>query len=147
MVLVQALANTILQRSFEERIRITPMKLQKLLYFICADYMKKNNKPLISENFEVWKYGPVLSSIYYEFQSYGAKPITQFAKDAQGNVYIVNQENDKILSSINSIWNTYKDYTGIELSKMTHKENSAWYKAYISNEPYLRDEDIKNEEF
>lgn len=70
MVSVQAFANTVLKKSFEELIQVSPMKLQKLLYFIYADYLKKTKEPLLSEKFQVWQYGPVLSSAYYEFKSW-----------------------------------------------------------------------------
>lgn len=123
--------NNILSRSFDEKIDISPMKLQKLLYFIACEYYKKTNSSLFSEPFEVWKYGPVLSSIYSEFKSYGKEPITAYAKDAKGNSYKINENVEPTLkASIDSIWNSFKGMNAIALSQITHKEGSAWSCAY-----------------
>lgn len=146
MVSVQALANTVLKKSFDEKIPVTPMKLQKLLYFICAQYMKNNDgKPLISERFEVWQYGPVLSSAYYEFNAFRARPIQRFAKDAQGTAYIINPDSEDIMRAIDQIWHKYKHYTAAELSSMTHQPGSAWTKAHERSDLYLREEDMIDE--
>lgn len=146
MVSVQALANSILKRSFEESIVVTPMKLQKLLYFIYRDYLKNNHEPLFGENFQVWQYGPVLSSVYDEFKSFRASPIDRFAKDAQDRVFVINEKNvNEVGQSINRVWEKYKMKDGIELSKMTHEPGTAWDKAYKDERSYLKDEDILDE--
>ena len=55
MISPQVLANTILKKAFEEDIPVTPMKLQKLVYFICREYMQNNDgEDLISEDFLAW---------------------------------------------------------------------------------------------
>lgn len=145
MITVQALANTVLKKAFEESINITPMKLQKLLYFIYRDYLQNTNNPLFKEDFLVWKYGPVLSSVYYEFNSFGANPINRFARDAKGKVFWANNSDKQLTKSINTVWNKYKGLSGIELSQITHKPGSAWYKAYQQRNTTLKDEDIKND--
>lgn len=48
--------NNILQRSLSENIPVTPMKLQRLLYFVACAYQKRTGSPLLAEQFEVWKY-------------------------------------------------------------------------------------------
>lgn len=146
MISVQALCNTLLKRSFDENISVSPMKLQKLLYFIYRNYYQINGKPLFSEDFEAWQYGPVLRSVYDEFKTYGASNIDKFSKTANGDVYVINEDSNSSLQNIiDAVWDKYKCYTGIELSKITHKEGGAWRKAYISGETTLNDEDIKND--
>ena len=39
---------------------ITPLKLQKLLYFAQGNYLAKYNMPLFDEDFEAWIHGPVI---------------------------------------------------------------------------------------
>lgn len=142
MLSTQALANTFLSLGFEENVKITPMKLQKLIYFLYKKYLKETGNPLFSEPFEKWKYGPVLQSIYYEFNGFGANPITRFAKNAKGQAEIVNMRLDTTLTQcIKKIWTKYKNYSAVELSKLTHSKDSAWEKAFTN----LTDEDIKNE--
>ena len=40
MLSTQIIANTILMLAFEEKISVTPMKLQRLIYFIYKDFLK-----------------------------------------------------------------------------------------------------------
>jgi len=66
--------NNILTRAFQENIPVSPMKLQKLMYFVSCEYVKATGKDLLSENFGVWQYGPVLPSLYDEFKSFTISP-------------------------------------------------------------------------
>lgn len=145
MLNTQVIANTILMLAFEDDVQVTPMKLQKLIYFVYKDFLQTTEHKLFNEEFETWKYGPVLSSVYYEFSSFGANPITKFARDANGNVGIIDLKSDSdVTTSILKIWEMYNKYSGIELSKLTHIK-SAWSKAKENENRTLKDEDIANE--
>lgn len=147
MASVQAVGNTFLLKSFTEpdsvRMPITPMKLQKLIYFAYRDYLQKTGQRAFNDSIQTWKYGPVVQSIYDEFKSFGANPITRFARDAQDKVYVVVEP--ALKDCIDQVWNRYKCYSGIDLSKMTHKDGTAWSKAFENHSPYLKDADIKDE--
>jgi len=146
MASVQAVCNTFLLKSFTEpdHIPITPMKLQKLIYFAYKDFLQKTGKRAFNDTIQTWKYGPVIQSVYDEFKSYGKKPITRFARDAQDKVYVVKGKG--LNSSIDYVWNKYKCFNGIDLSNMTHQDGTAWSKAFEAHRPYLKDADIKNEQ-
>lgn len=147
MLSTQIIANTVLMLAFEEKISVTSMKLQKLIYFIYKDFLKTTETKLFNEKFETWKYGPVLPSIYYEFSGFKSRPIDKFARDANGNVIVIDLNYDsQINESILKIWNKYKRLNGIELSQLTHSSNSAWSKAQNNGLDTLNDEDIKNEQ-
>lgn len=64
------IANNVLSRAFAKKAYISPMKLQKILYFVAAEYQKKAGQSLFSERFETWQYGPVLRSVYSEFHPF-----------------------------------------------------------------------------
>lgn len=146
MISGQALCNTILKKSFDENIPVSPMKLQKLIYFIYRDYLQKTGAPLFTEEFQTWQYGPVLRSVYDEFKTFKAKPITRFAKTANDEVYVINESVDPALgASINSVWNRYKYQDGIALSRITHREGSAWRIAFESGKGTLQDDDIRRD--
>ena len=78
------LSNNLLIRARQENIKVTPMKLQKLLYYVCVKYVKETGEMPVSEPFEVWQYGPVIPSVYHEFKSFRAAGINKFARDAKG---------------------------------------------------------------
>ncbi len=61
------LSNNVLYRGRRDKVKISPMKLQKLLYYVCVMYAKRTGVLPISEHFEVWKSGPVLPSVHSEY--------------------------------------------------------------------------------
>src|SRR4051794_9267350 len=64
--------------------KLSPMKLQKLLYYACGWYAGYTGQPLIDEAIEAWDYGPVIPSIYHEFKRFGSGSITARATDWDG---------------------------------------------------------------
>lgn len=122
------------------------MKLQKLLYYICVKYVKETGISPIFERFEVWKYGPVIPSVYSEFKMYGASPIRGFAYNAQKKAMLVDEDANPILKScINYIWNSLKTFDGPELARRTHQKGSGWYSAYQNGSEIISMEEMKND--
>lgn len=147
MVSALSVGNTILKRAKQDGIDITPMKLQKLIYIVYKEYYKRTEKALFPERFEVWRYGPVLRDVYDAFKEYRSNAIKKLAKDADGCIYVVNEELSVTFRDVmNSVWEKYKGYDGIRLSEMTHKQGTAWYKAAKAGRAFLSDDDIKDEE-
>ena len=143
MLTTQAIANTFILAGAKEDIPLTPMKIQKLVYILYKHYYKQTKIKLFTENFEKWKYGPVLPSLYYEFKSFGAAPVTKFARNASGAIEIIDLTSNLMINKIfEEIWNKYKKFSAIELSSFTHRENTAWSKTDTN---VLKDEDIIDE--
>lgn len=146
MVSAIIVGNSILKRAFKEDIDITPMKLQKIIYFVYARYFELTNKSLFNERFEPWKYGPVIRSVYDEFKYKGSNAIKKYALDEEGNALIVKESSSaKFKEALDLVWEKYKDYDGIVLSSLTHKTDTAWRKAIDEGKCYLSDNDILEE--
>lgn len=146
MVNVQSVCNDLILRSIKENNLLTPLKLQKLIYFIYGYGLKKYNKRFFNANFYAWKLGPVCESIYQEFKCYGSSNITSFAQDACDKAYFPNWENPNngdLYNCVNEVWNKYKNYDGMSLVALTHKQGSAWTKTNsnqrISDENIVKD--------
>jgi uncharacterized phage-associated protein len=136
-------SNNFLKRSLLQGVPITPMKLQKMLYFLYRDYLRETNQSLFTERFSTWKYGPVLESVYYTFRDYGSQSITQYG-GYPGPSYLIKEDADKTLRKLlEDLWEKCKPYNGIYLSRLTHSSECAWYKAWVKQQPFLQDEDIK----
>lgn len=59
-----------------DSVYLSPLKLHKILYYVQAMYLAKNNgAPLFEENIEKWQYGPVVRNVYFEFKSHGTDHI------------------------------------------------------------------------
>jgi uncharacterized phage-associated protein len=142
-------SNNILKRAFNEDVSVSPMKLQKLLYFIASDYAKATKKPLLSEPFQAWDYGPVVRSVYDEFRSFGGGPIRKFAKDAQGKARIIKESSyPEFEETLDRVWSHTKDLSAVRLSRITHLRDSAWFKTF-KREPrsgLIDETDLKEDE-
>ena len=137
------IANTILYRAKGEDMPISPMKLQKLVYFLYGEHLYRERKALFSERFEVWKYGPVLDDVYQAFKQFGAGRIKKYMPDANGLYQVVDLNSDRqFRACFDKVWDSYSDQSGIELSKLTHQERSAWYIAASKRRTFLNDADI-----
>ena len=140
-------SNNFLELGQRENIDITPMKLQKLLYFLYREFLKSTKEALFSDRFEAWKYGPVLSEVYYEFSHYRDKKISKFYQNSDGKYLKFNEDaNEQFAIALHKVWNKYKYNSGIELSKITHRSGTAWRKAWENNMKFLDDKDIMAEE-
>jgi len=135
-----AVANYFLMLADREERSLDPMKLQKLVYFAHGWHLALTGRPLLSEPIQAWSYGPVIYSIYSEFKKYGDQPITSRAQEIrvendgvatyEPDIKMENQDLSwgKSVSKaiIERVWALYKDYTGIQLSNLTHTEGTPW---------------------
>jgi uncharacterized phage-associated protein len=132
MLSPKSIANYFLDLARKNGDPISPMKLQKLVYYAHGWYAGYTQQPLINEEIEAWQYGPVIPSLYYEFKPYGASAIKGKASDWEGNRFseVPTPSDLNIRSFLDNVWNSYSKYTGIALSEMTHAKDSPWHKTW-----------------
>jgi uncharacterized phage-associated protein len=106
------LSNNFLMRSFEQGIPITPMKLQKMLYFLYRDYLQETETALFGERFMAWQYGPVLDSVYQEFETYRSNAIKQYGGYPDTSYYIVESCNALLKKLVSRRGNRHALKTG-----------------------------------
>ena len=61
----------------ESESTITPLKLQKILYYAQGYYLAIHDKELFPEEFEAWAHGPVNEEIYNKYRDYGYQSIPE----------------------------------------------------------------------
>jgi uncharacterized phage-associated protein len=113
----------------KDRIPISPMKLQKLIYFAHGWCLAITGQPLIEESIEAWRYGPVISNIYYWFRKFGANPIQldEIDTDVEDWQRLAKMKRDQeTVELLTRVWDVYKGYDALELSEMTHLPTSPW---------------------
>ena len=69
------LANYIVEKCIKDDNPITNLQLQKILYFIQKDFLKRGTRAF-SDDIEAWKFGPVVPNVYFYFCGFGAMPIS-----------------------------------------------------------------------
>jgi uncharacterized phage-associated protein len=127
---------------------VTPLKIQKLTYFLHGWFLATRNAPVVGEQFEAWPYGPVLPSLYQEFKKNGSKPIDGYAIDIDPNTgdnkpLMVALTDKTFFDVFDRVWAKYKPFSGIHLSTLTHAVNTPWDRARKNGQTYLSDVEIK----
>lgn len=121
------ICNYILKKSFDDGVEITPMKLIKLVYIAHGWTLALSDNPLITEQVEAWKFGPVINSVYRTFKKYGNRDIPSLELNSkESRDEYLSFLNSDYLAIVDKVWELYKGYTGIQLSSMTHRENTPW---------------------
>ncbi len=105
--------------------KLTPLKLQKLLYLAQGWHYRWEGRPLFPEGFEAWAYGPVNSNIYQVYKQYGRSVIPEH----EGFVPQTMEQSEK--HTLDSVWAMYGNYGASRLISLTH-EQSPWQEAYGS---------------
>ncbi len=94
---------------------VTPMKLQKLLYYVKA-WSLVDGHPLVQADFKRWDYGPVHPPLWEHFRAYGDAPISlENEPAAQPPTGYSKRLTDFIIDC-------YGPLSALSLSAMTHKE-------------------------
>lgn len=138
-------SNNILHRSFQEKVDVSPMKLQKILFFLATEYGKANpeNPYLLNQQFQPWKFGPVLSSVYDEFKLFGSNPIKKYAKDADGSSTIVDETQNPVFKSVlDRVWLATRTMDAIRLSEISHVQGSAWWESWMEYNRYISEDAV-----
>jgi len=144
-----AVANTFLLRAKEDGVfDIDQLKIQKLVYNLHGWHLAVTDEPAVGEMFEAWPMGPVLSSLYQKFKSYGKSKIDRYAKDidpqtGEEKALAIAPSDERFYKIFNAVWARYKNFSGLQLSALTHAEGTPWSKARASGLQYIDDDDIR----
>ena len=126
----RGVANLLLDVADAERLRITNLALQKLIYFAHGIHLMKTKEPLVSGYFEAWQYGPVHPSVYRAFRASGSDAIRMRArgKDAlTGRERDLGTPNDPdVHRLITDVLRNYGSMTPGRLVDLAHAKGSPW---------------------
>lgn len=123
---VLTVANRFLELARAEGKTIDPLKLQKLVYLAHGWELAFTGQPLVAEQFEAWRYGPVCPPLYRAYKQFGASPIPAPSTN-------MGPLDDNSEHWIKEAWRVYGDRTGMNLSDMTHEAGSAWSQVFSNH--------------
>ena len=103
---------------------ISNNRLQKILYLMEMIYVGENKKRLISEDFRANLMGPIIPSLYKEFEVFGARNISSLPKPS--GFYLGNQ-----INFIKKWSETLNKKTNAELVAMTQWSRGGWAKRFM----------------
>ena len=133
------IANEFIRRSRQQNRLLTHMQIQKLVYFAHARMLSLHGRPLISQNFEAWQYGPVVRDLYRSLNRHGSRRV-------QETIPMVTEGTGSIRERdiVNWSFNKYSQLSGPELSKLTHAPDAPWAKAQERGEDIIPNDSIES---
>lgn len=125
----KSVANYFLGRAWDEAEDLSPMQIQKLVYFAHGWCLAIYERPLIREYVQAWEYGPVIPELYHEFKRFGSGSIQEYA---------TNTDQEKVppptgnppTKLLDKVWEVYGDLTANEMSALTHQTGTPWHKVF-----------------
>lgn len=121
MVSAISVANEFIRLGMQDGNKFTPMQLLKLVYISHGWMLGFFNRPLINENIEAWKYGPVIPDLYQAVKNYGRDFVDREIPNS-----FPEQLTDEEKSVINFVYRKYGNLDGIRLSMITHQKDTPW---------------------
>lgn len=101
---------------------ITPLALQKSLYYVQGFYYAFYNKFLFEDDCQAWVHGPVYPEIYYKYKDYRFEPI-EYTIEIKDLDFTSSE-----IAILDSVAKNICCYSGKVLEKFTHSE-SPWLSA------------------
>lgn len=117
------IAQYIIRRCNELGRSISNLKLQKILYFVQAEFLVDTGRTCFSDVIEAWDFGPVVPEVYRAYRVYGSANIP--AGVANGVIHIRRQDMERI----DGIVDECAQYSASQLVELTHHQ-SPWIDAY-----------------
>lgn len=124
----RSVANELLRIAKNLGLALTNMQVQKIVYIAHGYSLAILHKPLVRQNIEAWRYGPVIPDLYRALRRYGAGIVSE-------PIPIINMDSltptDRRL--IATVLDAYGRFSGPQLSTMTHRDDSPWSEVYKPN--------------
>jgi uncharacterized phage-associated protein len=127
---VRSIANFVLDLADAKGFGVSNLSINKIVYFLHANYLAQFDKPLVTAKIEAWEYGPVFRELYREFKVFGDKPIQAraFRIDPKtGSRELCRSElSDTDSAFLMSICEDYVEMSVKKLLDMSHVKGGPW---------------------
>lgn len=101
---------------------ISNLQLQKILYFCQERSYRDVGRPLFGDDFEAWRYGPVVPDVYRLFSLFGGEKIRRKVEDR----YLEDYER----AIVDAVAREKRQMQPWDLVAETHRPGSPWAKTY-----------------
>lgn len=124
---------------------LTPLRVQKLLYFLHGWYSAITGTALLPESFVRGKYGPKLLSLDVDLAQYQGVPVSDYIHEwnperKKAEPFFVDiKALPQFAEVLEKVWQEYSKYTTEQLSTMTHGPDSPWARTSRDGEAIPQD--------
>lgn len=124
---------------------VTPLRLQKLLYFAQGWFLARYGRPLFNARIEAWEHGPVVPEVYNAYRHLKGNGITSAGMPDESCF------SEEEISTLIDVAAEYDKHSTWALVDMTHEPDTPWaatawndtistekIRAYFSAKPKLK---------
>lgn len=133
---VMTVAEYIIYRCNNLQKTISNLKLQKILYFVQAEFLVVKGLPCFQARIEAWDFGPVVPEVYQKYKVYGSTSIPCYG-------YCFDPFTHKDKELIDGIVDECANYSAATLVRITHNQDP-WKNTYASYNNIITNESIKS---
>lgn len=90
-------AKYIIKRCNDTNRIISNLKLQKLLYFVQAEFLVTTTHACFPEEIEAWDFGPVVPEVYHRYKAYGSASIPYMSNS---KIKEISEDDKKLIDGI-----------------------------------------------
>lgn len=102
---------------------ISPLKMQKMVYFAYVEFLKRTHKNLFMDKIEAWPMGPVIVNLYHALKGFGSSPIDDnLVSDIKDTEAFVSKFDPETKSILDSVYENYIVLSPFELVAITHAQ-------------------------
>lgn len=116
-------AYRLLQIAKEKDIQLSNLQLQKLIYIAHGYLLGWVGEPLIRDDVQAWKYGPVLPEVYKNFKDNGRSKVST---DGIENINFGSDFTENEETCLKGVLNLYGEDPAESLINITHQKNTPW---------------------
>ena len=98
---------------------LTPLRVQKLVYYCQGWALALLGKPLFADRIEAWRHGPVAVDLHRRLQAFEGGPLTPEKLGAPAAIPEIERE------LVGVVWERFRDLSASGLFRRTHAE-SPW---------------------
>lgn len=104
--------------------KLTPLKLQKILYYAKAwNLVFNNGNKLFEDDFQAWVHGPANPKVWHHFNTFDFSSVHPELKDEK-----FEDITEKEKEILDMVWGVYGKFDGKYLEALTHAEDP-WLQA------------------
>lgn len=113
------IANWFIERANADGKSMSIMALLKLTYIAHGWHLEVFDEPLIQNQIEVWRHGPVITDIYHEYRKQGV----YVTKPSSSELPPMPEDVEQLLTEV---WEGYSSFSAYQLSDLTHVKGGPW---------------------
>lgn len=132
------IAEYIIKYEAEKDHTLSNLKLQKILYFLQAQFVVSHNAALFKEDIVAWDFGPVVEVVYYNYNLFGSASIF-LNPSRMRNEYIAKSHREVI----NSLLDEIRPYSSTDLVDICHRQKP-WINARMRYSKIIALEELKD---